>query len=249
MPNNKANQLKKTKCKVLFSLVIFEVIIIILSLIGIISEINNYKDRFGQVMIAPSFGEIITGLKMFNIFYIIVLVLGILPGIFFYQYFIGSKSIYTMLRLPGKYSRLNFYLNQVKFSIKGIIEVWLIQLILIFVLYLLYIIVIPKVSLPGDVWGNLWRTDYIIKLFPFTKPLYFIPLVFIPILLANISILLVLVERSRKRSILAVFGLIISVFGIYSLNINSSHSIWVLPIITFLSMAISIFYIYRVEIV
>ncbi|NMB43424.1 MAG: hypothetical protein GX995_04750 [Clostridiales bacterium] len=249
MGEDKIKQFRNIKYKAFLVLVIFEIIIVLLSLHAIISELSNHKAKFDSVMVAPGLATLIAGIKMFNLFYLIIGLLAILPGIFFYQYFIGSKSIYTMLRLPGRYSRAKFYLYQVKFSIRGIIELWFVQLLLLLIMYLLYTVVIPRESIPDNHWKSMWEMIYISGLFPFTKPKTFIPLVFMGILLSNISILIVLIERSRIRSILAVLGLIISVIGVYSYNAHAVHSLWILPVATILSVAISVFYIYRVEIV
>ena len=249
MDESRVDQLKKIKRSVFITLITFEVITIPISIFAIVRELRIHEKKFGSPMVAPGLGEIIAGLRMFNLFYIIIALLTIIPLLLLYQYFIGSKSIYTMLRLPGRYSRLKFYINQIKFSIKGILEIWLIQLILILLFYVLYIIVIPKISIVDGNWRNLWQVDYIGRLFPFTKPISFTSLSFMGLLLPNMSILLVLVERSRKRSILAVLGLIISVLGVYSYSTHSFHSFWILPVSTFLSVTISIYYIYRVEIV
>ncbi|NLJ91167.1 MAG: hypothetical protein GX323_09750 [Clostridiales bacterium] len=245
----KIKKLEQVKYKVFLVLIIFQVTISLLSFLAIKSEIHSQKEKFGTVMTAPSLADIINYLRLFNIFYIIIGLLTILPGIFLYQYFLGSKSIYTMLRLPGKYSRLKFYIGQVRFSIKGILELWFIQLLLLFVVYLLYILIIQRESIIENHWYRFWEANYISMIYPFTRLWDFIPLVFMEVLLANISILLVLIERSRKRSILAVIGIILSVAGIYSYSTGLLHSLWIVPVTGILSVAISVFYIYKVEIV
>lgn len=243
------SQSKNLKRKLVFTFVIIELIIFLLGFGVLAAEIYFAKYYNGSVEFARPMSEMLSGIKLLNLYYIIVILFMLLPAIYFYEYFTPSKSIYTMLRLPGKGSRFKFYIDQLTCSIKGLLAFWILQLILLLFFYLIYIIILPNESIPKGLWLELWKSHDVYRLYPFTKPLFFIPLVFMPFLLPNMGILMALTERSRKRSLLSVFGLIISVIAIYTYAIGNIHSVWIVPLTTCMSIAISIYYFYRVEIV
>ena len=247
---NNYGQMKSSIYKGFLIIAFIEISIFLFFILATIYDLKTYKTYTGNVMFAPSLYAIIAMLRYLDIFHLVIIILSILPTICFYQYFIGSKSIYTIFRLPGKYSRLQFYINQVKVFIGAIAGFWLIQLLLIVIFYGIYMLVIPKESIvtDTDMWNNLWMQETIIKIYPFKNPKQFISLAFMPFILTNIGILFGLIERSRKRALLAIIGVIISLVGIYLYNGAYPQNVWIIPLVTVLSIAISIYYIYRIQI-
>lgn len=66
----------------------------------------------------------------------------------------GSKSIYTMKRLPSRFERHRRALTVPLISVAATVAI---AIIAVFLFFIIYVLATPKTCLPHDVWGELWR--------------------------------------------------------------------------------------------
>lgn len=224
-----------------------------ISLSHLVSNLYEYSNKLNKRVlkdtIAMDVGELITSSGIFKLFWIVIILLTILPAISFYQYYIGEKSIYTMLRLPGKGARLRFYIDQIVTSVKGLLFLWLWQLLLLLTFYIGYVIFVPSKSQPSSLWITMWSNQDIFQIYPFIKPWFLIPTLSMVVLLPAVAMLVVLAERSKKQNVLAILGLIISFYGIYNMTYETIYCVAVVPLVTAITLGMGIYYIYKKQIV
>lgn len=242
---------KKLFIKLIISLTLLEFFFYGITLFNMISNLYEYKGRKRVLTdtIAMRIGELTTRSGVFKIFWILIILFTILPAISFYQYYMGEKSIYTMLRLPGKGARLKLYMMQMKDSVIGLFFCWIWQLVMLLCFYMLYILFVPDKSQPSFLWRSMWGNEDIIQIYPFLKPWNLLPVFCMIVLLPAMTMLAVLAERSKKQSILGILGLIISFYGAYSIAIESVYCVVLVPLVTIITLGLGIYYIYRKQIV
>lgn len=93
-----------------------------------------------------------------EIFYSMFLILSIVMlGHIVYNYAYyhkGSKSIYLMKRLPNGFEMHRRALTVPLLSVAATAAIAIIS---IFIYFIIYVLATPKICLPHDVWGELWR--------------------------------------------------------------------------------------------
>jgi len=67
----------------------------------------------------------------------------------------GSKSIYTMKRLPSVFERHRRALTVPLLSVAATVAL---AIAAAFLFFIIYVLATPKICLPHDVWGELWRS-------------------------------------------------------------------------------------------
>lgn len=242
---------KKLFIKTIVGLTLLEFFFYGITLSNMISNLYEYKGskRILTAAIAMNAGELITRSGIFKMFWILIILISILPAISFYQYYMGEKSIYTILRLPGKGARLKLYMMQMKDSVIGIFFCWTWQFLLLLSFYILYILVVPDRSQPFYVWGTMWGYHDIFQIYPFLKPWFLLPIFSMVVLLPAMTMLAVLTERSKKQCMLGIIGLMISFYGVYSLTTESVYCVLIVPFVTVITLGLGIYYIYKKQIV
>ncbi len=244
---------KKSVIKIILGFTLLECFYFGIILSNMISNLYEYRrganKRVLSDKMALNVGELIAGSGIFILFWVVIILLTILPAISFYQYYMGEKSIYTMLRLPGKGARLKLYIMQMKDSVIGLLLIWIWQLLLLLSFYMLYVLFVPSKSQPPSLWMSMWSNQDIFLIYPFLKPWFLIPIISMSLLIPGITMLAVLAERSKKQCILAILGLMISFYGIYSMAYESVSSVVIVPLATVITLGMGIYYIYKKQII
>jgi hypothetical protein len=244
---------KKLVIKTILGFTLLEYFFYSITLSNLISNLYEYSNKLNKRVlkdiIAMDVSELIANTGIFKLFWIVIILLTILPAISFYQYYIGEKSIYTMLRLPKKGARLRLYVNQIAPSVKGLLFIWIWQLILLLTFYILYVIYVPSKNQPSTLWITMWSNQDIIQIYPFIKPWFLLPTLSMIIFLPGITMLMVLAERSKKQCILAILGLMISFYGIYSMTFETVSCVVIVPFTTIITLGMGLYYIYKKQIV
>lgn len=251
------NFIKTKKKVIIYSILSYSLLqlIIFSSLLSqCISELYVYNRATGKNelsnRIAMNLGDLINDTILFKLFLMVVFILTLLPGLSFYQYYIGEKSIYTLLRLPRKFARLKIYLAQVLPTIIGLFALWFLQLLLLLIFYMMYAGLVPKGNQPLNIWENLWLSSNIYNLYPFMKPLNFIGTISIVLYLPSSIMLFVLAERSRKQCFEAIVVIMIALYGLYRLSmLPVNYASMIAPFITLITIGTGLYYMYRKQIV
>ena len=93
-----------------------------------------------------------------ELFYSMFLILSIVMlGHIVYNYAYyhkGSKSIYLMKRLPNGFE---IHRRALTVPLLSVAATAAIAIISIFIYFIIYVLATPKICLPHDVWGELWR--------------------------------------------------------------------------------------------
>lgn len=179
----------------------------------------------------------------------LLLLLTILPGIFFYQHYIGTKSIYTMLRLREKKLHIRFYIENMAVSVVGIWGIILWHLILYCLGYLIYLALVPSTNLPEGGFRTIFQNNLFQHMVPVLKPyLWFVPIC-IGILLPGITQLLVLAERSKRKGFVAAFIGVLGLISLYTCYIGVSGYPFYIIFATVAVVGTGLFYMNYVEIV
>lgn len=244
---------KKSIVKVLLLYCFIQIVTYSLLLYSNINELYDYSRKTSSRIltnkIALNLGTIIDDSFLMKLYILCMFLLVLLPAPLFYQYYMGGKSIYTLLRLPRRKARLLLYLEQVLPSMIGMLLLWFLQFLLILLFYLAYVVLVPIDNQPHDIWGTLWSGIIIGNLYPIMNPVRFLVVISLGLLLPSLTMLLVLAERSRKQSIAAIVASVIALYGIYELiGSNGYYEFIVLPIITVFIIGMGLFYMYRKQI-
>ena len=219
-----------------------------------INDLYEYNRATGKNelsnRIAMNLGDLINDTILFKLFLVGVLILTVLPAFSFYQYYVGEKSIYTILRLPRKSTRFKIYLAQIYPTIIGLLALWFLQLVLLFIFYFMYVGFVPNGNQPINLWNNLWLSSDVYVLYPFMKPINFIANLSVLLYFPSSIMLMVLAERSRKQCIEAILVILLALYGLYrSSSSLASYDIIIFPFITLTTIGTGLYYMYRKQIV
>lgn len=181
--------------------------------------------------------------------YVFFGILCLLPAIKLYQYYMGEKSILTILRLPGRWTKALFYWNLMKDTVLSAILMWIGQFLLLILCGLYFHWRVPVEDRIGNQWGMLWDNIQVSSLYPLQNPWEIIMIGSMLVLIPSMVILLVLAERSRRQGILAILGIGVGIYAMYLYYIRVYFGIFLIPGITLLVIGLGIYYLYRKEIV
>lgn len=182
-------------------------------------------------IVLTSFYRTVVGLIMIS--------LTILPVLFFYQHYMDSKSIYTMLRIPEKKIRLNFYIENIAVSVMGTLVVFIWQTVLYLLGYFLYFAMVPHKNQP----------QYGSEHFPSNPFLFLMIPVCVALLLPALALLIAFAERSKRKAIFALPVIGYGGFGIYALLAGLHGYPVILMTATLLTIVAGIIYLNKVQLV
>lgn len=245
--------INKNKVKVIFGIyVILQFLIFRVMLSNMIDQLyvyENGKKVLGREL-ATNLGDLLRNSSLIIIFYFSMIGISILPVFRFYPYYLEEKSIYTLLRLPGKKARLKLYVEQVWPSIAGNGLLWLTQLFIFLLFFGMYLAFVPGMSQPEGVWRNLWSSSLIRWAFPMFHLQVLLRAVSVGIFLPCLVMLLILAERSKGKGVLAFLWSGIAIYGMYvAFQRDILLSSLLFFGITLCTMAMGIYYIYCKQIV
>lgn len=245
--------INKNKIKIIFwTYVILQVLIFSVMLSNRIDQLYVY-DNGERVLgreLAMNLGDLLSNSSLIVLFYFSMICLSILPAFRFYPYYLEEKSIYTLLRLPGKKARLKLYVEQVWISVVGNGLLWVTQLFIFLLCFGMYLVFVPAMNQPEGIWKNLWSSSLIRWAFPMLHIQLLLRAVSLGIFLPCLTMLLILAERSRGKGVLAFVWSGIAMYGMY---VAFLRDIWLSSFlllgITLCTIAMGIYYIYRKQIV
>lgn len=242
-----------TSLKIIVSVTLLEFIVFGFQLSDIIQSLYKLDEKTGEKIltntIAIPYQDIVISHFYFYLIGIMIIGLMILPLGFFYQHYVGSKSIYTMLRIKEKKIRISFYLENVAVSLFGMILIYLWQLLLFIAGYPMYAKLVPKNNQPLQGFKLMWKDELIQKIFPINNLLYVALPICILILLPTMTLLAGFVERSKRSGVLGGLGVCFGIFAIYAFFANIVGYVLILPLATIVVVFLGIFYVNKVQIV
>lgn len=210
-----------------------------------------YDNQLREIVLtdetARSFYELIRDESTASI-YIVFVLTSIYTLCLFYSCYVESKCIYTILRLPEKRLHIAFYKSLVNSSIWINLLVLFSQWLIIYVYYGFYLLIIPRSNRIGGGWMEFWSATSTRFWFPMYQPWE----VFRPIGLCCLTpvtlLLIAFAQRSKRKCLFAVLGLLITGLTVYlSISYVSIGFISLIAAI-FLTVVMGIYYLNRVEI-
>lgn len=239
--------------KVFLSVTALELIVYSFLLNSVINNLYEIDIKTGEKKLTNSLAvpylDIVFSQFFYSLIGIIIICLTILPLIFFYQHYMESKSIYTMLRLREKRIRIKFYMENIAVSVMGILLIFPWQTLLYLFGYLMYSNFVPDNNQPGGGFISIWDIGLIQRIYQNSYLLFTIVPICIAFLLPALAMLAVLAERSRRRSPLAVLGILFGLYGLYALWIGTQCYLVILLLASITTVLLGIYYINKVQIV
>ena len=176
----KASDIKRIGLMILIGCTLLELIVYLHLLrknVQSLYEYNRVGEKFLITVTAAPYSDLASSPFFLYLFAMQLLLLALLPGLFFYQHYIGPKSIYTMLRLKEKKLHIRFYIENMAVSVIGIWLVLLWQFLLYCLGYLIYLAKVPSTNLPEGGALSIFQNPMYQNVFPVLKPyLWFVPI-------------------------------------------------------------------------
>lgn len=174
------------------------------------------------------------------------IIVGSIPAWQLERYYTGSPSVYTWLRLPVK--RWLLYIAKLLPGTLYMIGIWLCQIILLWINYLTYSGLTKPYHKASNQWSQFINHEYIRIIIPVKQPIYFIPLIFLSVLLPAIIFLIILLIHSKEKRLLTLCVLVLGFVVLYSYISINIWSVLLIPIATIAVVYRSVYILNKVTI-
>jgi len=150
------------------------------------------------------------------VFFVAFFAVLILNGFSFYQNFIGSKSIYTLMSLPS--NRNNIYISKVVSGLVAVLFLMVVQIASVFLTYRIYLVGQSHLPISNGLFMAFIRTKFLRAIMPFDFISFL--LMFICVASFVVAILYVFVCIKSSKYINMTVGLMIVFWSTQSLYNN-----------------------------
>lgn len=171
---------------------------------------------------------------------------GSIPAWQLEKYYTGNPIIYTWLRLPVK--RWILYIAKLIPGTLYSIGIWLSQIILLWINYLTYCGLTRTYQKASGQWSQFVNHKYIRSVIPIEQPIYFIPLIFLSVLVPATIFLIMLLIHSKEKRLFTLCVLVLSFIAGYSYLCFSIWSVLLIPVATIATMYRSVYILNKVTI-
>lgn len=246
----KANNIYSIAIKIILCVTALDLIVYSFQLSSVVNNLYGIDIKTGETKLtnnlAVPYPDIVLTKFYYSLIGMLLVALTMLPLIFFYQHYMESKSIYTMLRLREKRIRIKFYIENIAVSVAGILLIFPWQTLLYMIGYLMYSIIVPYNNQPAHDFMHIWHANLIQRIYQ--KP-YLFPIVpiCIAILLPALAMLAAFAERNKRRSLLALLGILFGIFGMYAMWADLGGYPVIILLSSITAVLLGIYYINKVQ--
>lgn len=174
------------------------------------------------------------------------ILVGSIPAWQLERYYTGNPVIYTWIRLPIK--RWLLYIIKLIPAILFSIGIWLFQIILFWINYCIYLSLTENYIKTSNQWSQFISHRYIRTMIPLKEPIFFIPLIFLSVLVPAIFFLILLLSHSKGKKFLTSSVLLLGFIGLYSYLCLSTWSVLIVPVATIVVVCQSVYILNKVTI-
>jgi hypothetical protein len=174
------------------------------------------------------------------------ILVGSIPAWQLEKYYNSNPAIYTWLRLPVK--RWILYIVKLIPGTVYSIGIWIIQIMLLWVNYLTYCGLTRTYHKASGQWSQFVNHKYIRSVIPVEQPIFFIPLIFLSVLLPALIFLIMLLIHSKEKRVLTLCGLVFGFVAGYSYLCFNIWSVLLIPVATITVMYRSVYILNKVTI-
>ena len=161
-----------------------------------------------------AFSKIVKGIPLILI-YGCFIATSILIIVRFLQCYIGSKSIYTILRMPEGRIRARFYWYLIRISILANCVVWMISLLTVYISYWSYLGFIPVEDRISGGLAEFFRMEYIRFWFPMEHMIEMIRSIGILVLIPALVVMVLFTIYSTEKRVIGITFCMIDLFIVY----------------------------------
>lgn len=171
----------------------------------------------------------------------------LVAAVWLLQYYQGSHSIYTILRLPQKRSSL--YVGWIKQSVTYLAMIWVIQFVCLLFYDGIYNARIPAQCIGTEAVYSIWQDPKVAYFYPVHTPLLIIRPILLCVLCPALVLTITIVIKSGRGCILGMITTALAVIGLIAASYQMTGDIVILLLAVLDVIGTGVYYLKHVKIV